>query len=152
MLESIYAYAIADRFVTFLGAGFTLIGRVMDGNFPDFNQIIPQGCPITVPVDADAWTEAVEAVEPSCSVESGSVVLELDRSELTVSAAGGDSRTEARIPLEGCDRKHRMGFNPSYLRDFLKLKPETFSMSNRNAAAVFNGGARQLVIMPVLID
>ena len=53
LLESIYAYALGDRFVTFLGCGFTLIGRIMDGNFPDFNQIIPQDCPITVPVDAD---------------------------------------------------------------------------------------------------
>ncbi len=152
VLESIYAYAIADRFVTFLGCGFTLIGRVMDGNFPDFTQIIPTHCAITTDVDAGAWTEAIEAVEPSCSVESQAVVLELGRGELTVIAAGGDSSTEARIPLPRFEQVHRIGFNPSYLRDFLKLKPETFSMSNRNGAAIFNGGPRELVLMPVLID
>jgi len=152
-MRKVVCWQNGGKAIHFRGPGFRLTARIMEGTFPDYGQIMPKGLP-SCAIDADAWLEALEAVDGCASVEAQAVALTFNGA-VRVSAAGADSKGEATIPQETGDLEGigRLGFNPVYLRDFLKLAPTRFAAKNANSAAQFTTehGA-ELVLMPVLID
>ena len=148
--------ALADRFVALRTADAEVTARVIDGNFPDHSQIIPAECPGEVKIPVSVLGARLRQVGQFASVESQAVVLSMRPGELGLSAAGGDGRADVRVGVEYDGKEERIGFNPAFLLDALKVvegEQLTFSFSNRNAAAkVTDESGFLYVIMPVLID
>lgn len=157
LLDTVHAYSHRERFVTLFGAGFELTGRKMDGTFPDWRQIVPNDLP-TVPVDVDGWIEALDALQDVVSLESSAVAVKPGVDALVFSATNGNDHgvVEIKWPAGAGKRgelPEAMGFNPAYLRDFLKLAPTTFGARNANDAARFDtSDGEALVLMPVLLS
>ncbi|MHC4953214.1 MAG: DNA polymerase III subunit beta [Planctomycetota bacterium] len=159
--------AITDRFVAVRavrgnegeGAGGTVVtARVLDGTFPDFEQILPDPDQVvgvaSIPVALLA--SRLRQVGQFTGVQSQAVVLELKPGELSVSAAGSDGRGDARVAIDYDGPEEKVGFNPAYLLDALKVIDDgsiRFSVTGRNSAAkVEDDGGFVYVVMPVLID
>ena len=128
----------------------------MDGNFPAVDQIIPQETPSEAQVGVPVLAARLRQVQQFASVESQAVVLAFTDGELGLSAAGGDGRAEVKLGIDYAGSEERIGFNPAYILDALKVidgEQVTISFSNKNSAAKLTDGAGFLyVIMPVLID
>jgi DNA polymerase-3 subunit beta len=90
------------------------------------------------------------------SVESQAVAFGFKSGELTIAAAGGDGRAEVRLGIEYEGAEEKIGFNPAYLLDALKVvegDQVSFAFQNANSAARLGDDSGFLyVIMPVLID
>jgi len=142
----------SERAIEFSGKGFRIVARVMDGSFPSWRDIVPNGSAHEWPCDAEAWTEAIGNVAGCTSVESQSIIVDLDGESVTFEAAGGDSRGKCRINSTPGPAMDRIGFNPNYMLDFLKLRPTAFHATNKNSAAKWTTERADLVLMPVLID
>jgi len=148
--------ALGDRFVALRTPAAEVTARVMDGNFPEVSQIIPEDCPGEAQVPVAVLAARLRQVQQFASVESQAVVLSFAQGELGISAAGGDGRAEVKVGIDYSGSEERIGFNPAFILDALKVvegEQVTFALSDRNAAAKLTDGSGFLyVIMPVLID
>jgi DNA polymerase-3 subunit beta len=148
--------ALAERYAALRTEDAEVTVRVMDGSFPDYGQIVPKEAKATAVVPVDALASRLRQVGYFASVESRAVVLTFKEGELGVSAAGGDGRATVRVAVEYEGSEERVGFNPAFLLDALKVvdgETVEIALSGANAAAKLSDGSGFLyVVMPVLVD
>jgi len=155
-IEGSVSLAITQRFVALRTASAEVTARVMDGTFPDHNQIIPKETPAEAIVPVAAMAARLRQAARFASVESQAVRLTFRRGELEIAAAGGDGRASVRLEIEYDGAEETIGFNPAFLSDALKVvdgESVRIGFTNRNSAARLSDDTGFLyVIMPVLID
>ena len=148
--------ALAERFVALRSDHAEVVVRVMEGTFPEVEQIIPEECKGEAQIPVGVLSSRLRQVRQFASVESQAVVLSFASGELSLSAAGGDGRAEVRMGIDYEGDTVRIGFNPGFLLDALKVvdaESVQFGFNNANAAARLSDGTGFLcVVMPVLVD
>lgn len=148
--------AIGDKNVAIRAGAAEVSARVMDGSFPDHQQILPKESKGTATIPLQVFLARLRQVGQFASVESQAVALSFRAGELAVSAAGTDGRGEARIGIDYDGPEERVGFNPVFLIDGLKVvegESVRMGITNRSAAAkVWDESGFQYVLMPVVID
>ena len=154
--------AITDRFVavrTDTASGSTVVtARVLEGTFPDYGPILPKDDLIAgvATVSVSLLASRLRQVGQFTGVQSQAVVLNFQPGELTLSAAGSDGRGDARLAIDYDGPETKVGFNPAYLLDALKVVDDEsirFSVTGQNSAAkIEDENGFVYVVMPVLID
>jgi len=148
--------AIADRFVAVRTKSTEVVARVLEGTFPDYAQIVPKGETHTAKIPVTLFASRLRQASQFTGVQSQAVVLEFKAGELGLSAAGSDGRADVRMSVEYDGPETRIGFNPAFLLDSLKVVDGDaieFSISGKNSAArIEDGNGFLYVVMPVLID
>jgi DNA polymerase-3 subunit beta len=128
----------------------------MDGAFPPYDQIIPKDCAGEAVVPVGMLASRLRQVGQFASVESQSVVVSFRGGEIGITAAGGNGRADVRLGVEYEGPEEKIGFNPVFLLDALKIvdgERVKIGITNRNAAArLTDEGGLLYVVMPVLID
>lgn len=130
------------------------------GSYPEPAEIMPPDDAPECRIDAEAWTEALQALDGCTSIENSLAVVSFSglngspahvRFEAKNADAQGAARIEQRIG--NVAPGFRIGFNWSYMLDFLKLGPDRFRARHPSHAAEFvrADGAR-LVLMPLIIE
>tara|TARA_Y100000815_G_scaffold219555_1_gene205293 strand:- start:515 stop:1708 length:1194 start_codon:yes stop_codon:yes gene_type:complete len=112
---------------TISGVSVRMTSKLIDGAFPDYTRVIPQGEPVSITVDAKALRRAVRALSVSGSrvpvlrlrfhhegvdVETASSVATLS-GRMRVAAEG--------YPVKGGPRQIEVGFSGQYLTDLMKV-------------------------------
>ncbi|MHC4816483.1 MAG: DNA polymerase III subunit beta [Planctomycetota bacterium] len=155
-VEGDVEFAVAERFVALRTEQAEVTVRVMEGTFPDYGQIMPKDCPGEASLPVGMFMSKLRQARQFASVESQAVALAFKPGEVAISAAGGDGRAEVRLGVEYDGEEERIGFNPAYLLDALKVvdgEQVRFAFKNANSAGRLEDEAGFLyVIMPVLID
>lgn len=148
--------AIEERHVAFRTKAAEVTARVMDGIFPNYEEIVPKECKLESTIPVGVFASRLRQAEQFAAVESKAVVLSLRPGEMTITAAGGEGRAEVRLGIEYDGPEEKIGFNPTFLLDCLKVvegESVTLGLNNRNAAAKLSDGSGFVyVVMPVLID
>jgi DNA polymerase-3 subunit beta len=111
---------LGDRYVTFRLEGTELTARLIEGDFPNYQQLIPGGYPNKLTVERDALTEAVERVSLVGGTGRDSTPIKLamsgDGLELTATAQDiGQSYEPVEAKYEGTDVT--VAFNSRFLLD-----------------------------------
>lgn len=148
--------AIADRFVAVRTPSAEVVARVMEGVFPDHEQIIPKECPNEAKLPVGVFASKLRQARQFASQETQSVALRFQAGELAIAASGGDGRADVRLGVEYDGTEERIGFNPGFLLDALKVvdgEQVTFAFKNASAAGkLLDDGGFVYVIMPVLLE
>lgn len=99
-----------------------LISRMITGQFPDFEAVLPKSNDISATVDADAFREALERVSLLAPEGNHGIALSLDPGQITLTATAGNVG-EATEPVEASYQgaSLRVGFNSLFLADFLSV-------------------------------
>ncbi len=139
----------------FCEAGPTrLISRLIEGEFPDYEQVIPKETKEKLVVARGALLAAVKRVALFTNQDSMAVKVELTRDKVVVSKSA-PYLGEARVELDGDYKGKEMaiGFNPDYLIDLLKnIDQETvsFELSDpEKPGAVRIGSEYVYVVLPM---
>jgi len=95
-----------------------LTSKLIDGTFPDYGRVIPQGNDKDLAVSVSEFKSAVDRVSTISSERGRAVKLALSPGKLTLSVTNPDSGTateeiEAEYEADGLD----IGFNSRYLLD-----------------------------------
>jgi len=155
-VEGDVEFAVAERFVALRTEKAEVTVRVMEGTFPDYGQIMPKDCPGEASLPVGMFMSKLRQARQFASVESQAVALAFQAGELSISAAGGEGRAEVKLGVDYDGETERIGFNPAYILDALKVvdgEQVRFAFKNANAAARLEDDTGFLyVIMPVLID
>jgi DNA polymerase-3 subunit beta len=95
-----------------------LKSKLIDGTFPDYTRVIPQGNDRIMQVDVAAFSAAVDRVSTISSEKSRSVKLKLQAGILNLSASSTDASSaveELEVSYDGPEME--IGFNARYLMD-----------------------------------
>lgn len=102
-----------------------LISRVLSGQFPNWEAVIPRNNDRSFPIDRDEITAAIRRVAILADERSKSVRFALGKNSLEVSSSHsdlGDATETIEIAYTG--EPFQIGFNFQYLVDFLTTVPE----------------------------
>ncbi|MEM9343632.1 MAG: DNA polymerase III subunit beta [Pseudomonadota bacterium] len=114
--ETEIAVSVSETKVRFATPEITLTSKVIDGTFPDYTRVIPQGNSRKLEVDASEFARAVDRVATVSSERSRAVKLNLDDDKLVLSVNAPDAgAAEEELVVAYGDEHLEIGFNAKYL-------------------------------------
>jgi DNA polymerase-3 subunit beta len=111
-------FALSDTRIQFKAAGVTLTSKLIDGSFPDYDRVIPQGNDRVLRIGKKDFADAVARVAAISTDRSRPVKLSLTHDLLTISASSaelGAASEELAASYTAGDME--IGFQARYLTD-----------------------------------
>jgi DNA polymerase-3 subunit beta len=102
--------------------GRMLISRMIDGQFPAYERVIPKGNDKHIEFERERLTNAVKRVALLSNVRSRAVKLEIGKGKVDVTSSSsefGEAREELPVDYAGASMK--ISFNAQYVLDFLNV-------------------------------
>jgi DNA polymerase-3 subunit beta len=138
----------------------TLISRIIEGKFPNFEEVIPVGNPNAVVVPREEITNAIRRVSLLSSERSKGIKFFIEKNLIRLFSSNpemGEARDKLDVKYEG--ENLEIGFNSQYLLDFLSVvKTESikFELKDENSAVLMRPEAEEglefiCVLMPMKI-
>lgn len=109
-----------DSHLFFSAGDSILITRIISGQFPNYEAVLPKNNTITATLDGGALRESLRRVALLASEQTHAVCLALDSGRLTLTTSGGDTG-EALESLDAAYTSEplRVGFNAPFVLDML---------------------------------
>jgi DNA polymerase III subunit beta len=127
------AVSVSETKIRFATPEITLTSKVIDGSFPDYTRVIPQGNTRRLEVDAAEFAQAVDRVSTVSSERSRAVKLSLDEDRLVLTVNAPDSgAAEEELAVAYGDEPLEIGFNAKYLLEIAG------QVDRENAVFLFN--------------
>ena len=98
----------------------TLISRVIEGKFPNYDAVIPKDNPNVLVFDREEIDDAIRRVSLLSTERSKGIKFNLEKNKLLLFSSNpeiGEARDEVEMDYDG--DKFEVGFNSLYLLDFL---------------------------------
>lgn len=131
--EMAIAVSVSETKIRFATPDITLTSKVIDGTFPDYSRVIPQGNTRRLEVDAAEFAKAVDRVATVSSERSRAVKLQLEEDRLILSVNAPDSgAAEEELAVAYSDERLEIGFNAKYLLEIAS------QVDRENAVFMFN--------------
>ncbi len=118
--EGVIEIGLGEGFLLVRTEGLLLSCRLIDGDFPDYRQVIPSGHQIRIMVERERLIHAVRRLSVVAHERSGGFQLVLEEGSLGLSASNpelGEAREEIAVSYTG-DR-FETGFNARYMLETL---------------------------------
>ncbi|HEX2581483.1 MAG TPA: DNA polymerase III subunit beta [Dongiaceae bacterium] len=116
--EGDVAISVSDTRIRLGFNGIVLTSKLIDGNFPDYQRVIPTANDKIVEIDRKEFRDAVDRVSTISNEKSRAIKLNLKSGAIALSATSidqGSALEEMEIKYEGPDIE--VGFNSKYLLD-----------------------------------
>lgn len=95
-----------------------LISRLIDGQFPEYERVIPKNADKNFLFDPSYMATVVDRVSTMASEKTHGVKLSIDENKISFSADGGGLGTaDEEMPIEYTKESMSIGFNSKYLLD-----------------------------------
>ena len=124
-----------------------LISRMLSGQFPNYEMVMPKNNDRLATFDATALNQAIRRVALMADDRSHAIRFHLSKEQLLISsqnAEEGEARETVETDFVGDDTD--IGFNAQYLQDFLNV------VGAEKVAFEFKDGNSQAQLKPVLSD
>ncbi|MBL6785068.1 MAG: DNA polymerase III subunit beta [Rickettsiales bacterium] len=101
---------------------FTLISKLIDGSFPDYERVIPQNNTKVLTTELKPLNQAIDRVATITSDKSKSIKFHLDSNKITISANDIDNGfAKEELDTEYNDSSVEAGFNSKYLLEMTSV-------------------------------
>lgn len=109
---------VTDNKIQAEAGEITLTSKVIDGNFPDYGRVIPQGNDLAMGISVRQLLQAVERVSILSHEKSRSVKFSLGEDNLMISANNPDQENaQEELKVEFKNAGFDVGFNAKYVAD-----------------------------------
>ena len=127
--------------------GRMLISRMIDGQFPAFERVIPKGNDKTIEFDRERLTSAVKRVALLSNERSRAVKFEVSKGKVEVTSSSSEfGEAREQLPVEFSGGEMAISFNAQYVLDFLNVvETDIVSLSLKDEVS-------QAVMKPVGAD
>lgn len=112
---------IAENLITFCLDNIKLTSRLIKGNFPAYQKVIPEKFKERVVLARESFLSVLKRVSVFTSEKSNSIRLDITKDRILFAATAleiGEAREELNLDYKGGDIS--MALNPVYMLDFLK--------------------------------
>jgi len=89
---------LGTRHVTFVAGRYAFRATLVEGEYPDYEKVIPRDPALGYRIDAPAWKAALAALAPAAEADSWRVVLTDVLGGLCLSAGGELGQVRAKVP------------------------------------------------------
>ncbi len=146
---------LGERQVAFEFSEILMISRLIEGRYPNYQQVIPQAEGVTITLPREDLMQMVKRASLITDEKSNSVRFSFNSGQLQISAVTpevGQAREEMEIDYTGPELK--IAFNPYYFIDVLKAVDEeeniNLQLIDSGSPGLLKVGERFLcVIMPM---
>jgi len=151
--------SLSETRIRFAFDAVTLSSKLIDGNFPDYQRVIPTGNDKVMTVKRDVFAEAVDRVSTIATEKSRAVKMSLKKGNMVLSASSPENGSASEeLEIEYAGQPMEIGFNARYLLDIasqlqsndieFKLadaaSPTLLGDADKNASALY-------VLMPMRV-
>ncbi len=113
-------YERGENHLFFDVGGRLLISRMIDGQFPAYERVIPKGNDKHIEFERDRLTNAVKRVALLSNERSRAVKFQIDKSKVDVTSSSPDlGEAKETLPVEYDGASMQICFNAQYVLDFL---------------------------------
>jgi DNA polymerase III subunit beta len=118
--EGDITYERGENHMFFDIGGRTLISRMIDGQFPAYERVIPKGNDKHIEFERDRLTNAVKRVALLANERSRSVKFQIDKGKVDVTSSSPElGEAHETLPVEYSGAPMQICFNAQYVLDFL---------------------------------
>jgi DNA polymerase-3 subunit beta len=111
---------VTDNHLFFVWQERLLFSRKLSGPFPQYERVLPQSHAVSLALNRNEFRVSLERVAQFSDSKSRCVVVEVSANQLTVRAKDTVSgESEEALPITYSGETAHIGFNVSYLADFL---------------------------------
>lgn len=113
--------AVGENHVSFEAGGKLLVSKLIEGNYPNYRQVIPAESRERITIERELFLNAVRRVALLSSDKSNSVKLNFSKNNIEITANTpdiGEARESLAIAYKGKD--FSIAFNPVFLQDPLR--------------------------------
>ena len=129
----------------------SIISRLVEGRFPDYNQVIPSSVDKTITINRQALINGMKMASIMTDDKSNSVKLAFGEN-LIVTAIDPEGESREEIDLIKSDGELEIAFNPWYIIDALKSvddKEVQIDLIDSDSPGVIKAGKLSYIIMPM---
>lgn len=115
----------SENQVKFNLKNITIISRLIEGDFPSYEQVVPKEPPEKIIIQRSQLLDGIRRAALLTTQDSQSVKFEILKNKLVVSKSSpniGEAREEMDTTYKGYEIT--VGFNPNYIMDALKVMPQ----------------------------
>ena len=137
-------YERGENHLFFDVGGRLLISRMIDGQFPAYERVIPKGNDKHIDFERDRLTNAVKRVALLSNERSRAVKFQIDKNRVEVTSSSPDlGEAKETLPVEYSGASMQICFNAQYVLDFLSaVTTDTVSLDLKDEVS-------QAVMRPV---
>ena len=118
--EGDISYERGENHLFFDVGGRLLISRMIDGQFPAYERVIPKGNDKHIEFERDRLTNAVKRVALLSNERSRAVKIQIDKGKVDVTSSSPDlGEAKETLPVEYTGATMQICFNAQYVLDFL---------------------------------
>jgi DNA polymerase-3 subunit beta len=139
-----------------------LLSRKLTGNFPDYERVLPKDHPHSVALNREEFRRSLERVSQFSDERSRAIRLRVAPGEIKIhSSLSETGESEESLPVDYDGEAVEMGFNATYMLDFLRALAEDgveFHFKDPHSAGEFRPAAEgeakykyRYVVMPMRI-
>ena len=150
--------SLSDMKIRFVCGNVVLVSKLIDGSFPDYTRVIPQGNDKILELGAVSFAKAVDRVSVIASDKARGVKLAIAPKEVTLTTSSNEQNSgEEKIEATFTDEAMSVGFNARYLLDVLgQIESDRvrLTLADGNAPAVVtdpSDPAALYVVMPMRV-
>jgi DNA polymerase-3 subunit beta len=150
--------ALEERQILFRSGNVLLASRLIDGSFPSYEDVIPKPSTKSISVPADTLSTALRRASLLTTREAQSVQMEFAKNSLVITSRAADvGEAKVKMDVEYQEGEERLGFNPAFLLDALKVMPPErkvrFEFSSpKSPGKLTDGDDYVYVVMPVSVE
>lgn len=151
--DEIMSVRIMPNQIIMAAAGVTISSVLVEGNFPKWEEVLPEGGDKTLEINTSEFLSAVKRASLLANVESKGIAMELSGKDLELrSRSAEQGEAQVRLGVNYTGQPMKIGFNPEFLIDALKVCDETTTMEFKDGSKpglLRSGSDFQYVVMPV---
>jgi DNA polymerase-3 subunit beta len=118
--EGDIGYERGENHLFFTAGDRLLISRMIDGQFPAYERVIPKGNDKHIEFERDRLTNAVKRVALMSNERSRAVKFQIDKGKVDVTSSSPDlGEAKETLPVEYAGSSMEICFNAQYVLDFL---------------------------------
>ncbi len=151
-------FETSDTKAVFKFGNTTIISKLIDGKFPDYEKVIPSVNDKTLEVDCELFSQAVDRVSSVAFEKSKAIKVEMMENKMVLSASAPDSGSAKEdLVISYNSESMDIGFNALYLLDITKQiegKFMKFLISDQSSPVIIeelDNKSSLFVLMPMRI-
>jgi len=140
-MDSEITVALSDAKIRIEFEGAVMTSKLIDGTFPDYERVIPEGNDKRMEVDARTLKAAIDRVSTVSTEKSRAVKVVLKKGKVVLSASSAENASATDEVAVGYDAELiEIGFNARYLMDILN------EIDGETAVFLFNDAVSPTVV------